>query len=138
MCDEELREAQLMLDAIVAFRGAMSSDMRKEIMKRFCELTGLKYHDAPAVLSKRPEIDEVIKSELEVFLDARCETGAKAKCRCRELYDAFVDWCLARDVQPPSINRMSAVLRQIRPFTTYKSDSEYKWCGVTLKKEEKK
>ena len=93
----------------------------------------LDYHDAPAVLTKHPDIDEVIKRELEVFLDARCETGAKAKCKCRELYDAFVDWCLARDVQPPSINRMSAVLRQIRPFTTYRSDCDYKWRGVMLK-----
>lgn len=117
MCDEELREAQLMLDAVIAFRGAMSGAMRKEIMKRFCELTGLEYHDAPTLPARQPDIDEILKRELELFIDARCETGGKAKCKCRELYDAFVDWCLARDVQPPSINRMSAVLRQIRPFT---------------------
>ena len=58
MCDEELREAQLMLDAVVAFRGAMSSDMRKEIMKRFCELTGLEYHDTPTLPARQLDIEE--------------------------------------------------------------------------------
>ena len=47
-----------MLDAIVAFRGAMSSDMRKEIMKRFCELTGLEYHDTPTLPARQLDIEE--------------------------------------------------------------------------------
>ena len=73
MREEDIKEARLMLDAAVAFRGAMSSAMRREIMKRFCELAGLPFHEPPTIVKRSPFEDEELRSNLRKFISEWCE-----------------------------------------------------------------
>lgn len=133
MHEDEIREAQLMLDAAVAFRGAMSSSMRREILKRFCELSGLPFHEPPIIARRNPAEEEELQNTLQEFIGERCEVDEIATCSCRDLYDAFSDWCLARGMVPPSKNVMGGALHSMKLFVSYKTNSTRKWRGVKIK-----
>ena len=136
MREEDIKEARLMLDAAVAFRGAMSSSMRREIMKRFCELAGLEFHEPPTIVKRDPFEDKSLQDNLKQFIESQCEVDEIATCTCRELYDAFSDWCLCNGLTPPAKNVVGGALRQMKMFVAYKSDATRKWQGVKIKTSE--
>lgn len=133
MREEDIREARLMLDAAVAFRGVMSSAMRREIMKRFCKLAGLEFYEPSVNVKRDPFKDEELQAALREFISKRCEVSEIATCSCRELYEAFSDWCLFNGLTPPPKNVVGGALRQMKLFVSYKSDATRKWQGISIR-----
>lgn len=138
MREEDIKEARLMLDAAVAFRGAMSSAMRREIMKRFCELAGLPFDEPPTIVKRNPFEDENLRNNLQKFISEWCEVDEIATCTCHELYDSFSDWCMCNGLTPPAKNVVGGALRQMKMFVSYKSDATRKWRGVRSKEGEER